>query len=164
MKVIKLLTLFLVTGFMSLVVSCGTEQDTFDEAAQYAEDLEAIDQYITDNNITDTLHHWTDIRYKVHTEGTGLQARVGDFILVDYKGYFLDGEVFDQGLFGNSPPVVLNSSSMILGWYYMCQDMQEGDSITIYLPSAYAYGRQGQSAVPPNTPLIFDMKMIRVGE
>ena len=164
MKVIKLFAFILSAGLLVLTWSCGAEEDTFDDAAQFAEDLEAIDTYITENNITDTLHHWTGIRYKVHTEGTGLQARVGDFILVDYKGYFLDDEVFDEGLFGDEPPRVLNSSSMIVGWYYMCQEMQEGDSLTIYIPSKYAYGRTGQGDVPANTPLAFNMKMVRVGE
>ena len=166
MKRTKLFILGLAAGLAIFTLSCGEEEDNFDEIAQYAEDLEAIDKYIIENNITDTLHHFLGIRYKIHEQGTGLQARVGDQILVDYKGYFLDGEVFDEGLFGDNPPVVLNSGSMISGWYFMCQEMQEGDSMTIWLPSVYAYGQRGSASgtVPPNTPLIFDMKMLRVGE
>ena len=73
-------------------------EDTFDEVAQYEEDLVAIDQYLVDKNLVDdTLHHWTGIRYIVHEEGDGIQARPGDKIVVDYKGYFLDDEVLILG-------------------------------------------------------------------
>lgn len=164
MKMSRLLLVGLGLSLSALTFSCSGSEDTFDEAKQFAEDLQAIDNYITENNITDTLHHWTKIRYKVHEEGTGSQARVGDPILVDYKGYLLDGVVFDSGRFGDNPKIILNSNSMINGWYYMCQEMQEGDSMTIFIPSRYGYGQTGsRGAIPPNTPLIFDMKMIRVG-
>jgi len=157
---------YLLIGIVVLGLGCSEEEDTFDEVAQYAEDLTAIDKYITDNNLAnDTLHHWTGIRYIIHDEGTGIDARVGDKILVDYKGYFLDDEVFDEGLFGDDPPVILNSGSMISGWYYMCQEMSEGDVYTIFLPSVYAYGENGSgTSIPPNTPLVFDLELIRVGE
>ena len=166
MKVTRLVLLVISVGLTFLTISCNDEENSFDEIAQYAEDLEAIDKYIIDNNITDTLHHPLGIRYKIHEEGTGIQARVGDQIVVDYKGYFLDGQVFDQGTFGGDPPVILNSASMINGWYFMCQEMQEGDSMTIYLPSVYGYGQSGSpsGAIPPNTPLAFEMKMLRVGD
>lgn len=165
MKLTRLIIMALFASLALFTFSCGAEEETFDEVAQYAEDLEAIDKYIIENNITDTLHHFLGIRYKYHEEGTGLEARVGNQILVDYKGYFLDGEVFDQGKFGDDPPIILNSASMISGWYFMCQEMQEGDSMTIFLPSVYAYGQRGSTsgAVPPNTPIAFDMKMLRVG-
>lgn len=165
MKITRVFILALLGSLALFTLSCGEEEDTFDEVAQFAEDLEAIDEYITENNITDTLHHYTGIRYKIHTEGIGgVKALVGDQILVDYKGYFLNNEVFDQGKFGDDPPVILNSASMINGWFFMCQEMREGDSITIYVPSVYGYGQRGSSgAIPPNTPLIFDMKMLRVG-
>ena len=166
MRITKLLLITLVSGLALLTFSCSEETSNFDEVAQYAEDLEAIDKYIIEKNITDTLHHFLGIRYKIHETGGGIPARVGDRILVDYKGYFLDDEVFDQGLFGDNPPVILNSGSMISGWYFMCQEMREGDSLTIWLPSVYAYGQRGSGsgAVPPNTPLVFDMKLLRVGE
>lgn len=162
MKGIKFYLIGFSIAFFTL--SCTPEEDTFDEIAQYAEDLTAIDKYINENNVTDTLHHWTGIRYKIHEKGNGIQARVGDKLVVDYKGYFLDKEVFDEGIIGEDQPFLLNSGSMINGWYFMCQEMQEGDSLTIFIPSNYAYGRNGAGTIPPNTPLAFDMRMLRVGD
>lgn len=158
MKVIKYLFLSLV------IISFGcqsAEEETFDEVAQFNEDLELIDQYILDKSLVDdTIRHWTGIRYIVHEEGGGVKARIGDIVSVDYKGYFLNDEVFDQGEFR----VVLNSSGMILGWYYMLQEMDEGDSISIYMPSFYGYGQSGSGSIAPNTPLAFDMRLLKVGD
>lgn len=160
MRIVKILLFVLVLG----IIGCNKEaEDTFDPYAQQAADLEKIDNYLGTNGITDTIHHYTGIRYQVHTEGAGLHARVGDKIKVSYSGRLLDTEeVFDPGTVPFE--AILNSGSMILGWYYMCQEMQEGDSITIYIPSAYGYGRDGTSGIPGNSCLIFDMKMLRVGE
>lgn len=160
MKAIKFLSLGL------LIISFGCQsgvEDTFDEVAQYNEDIELIDQYIIDKSLVDdTLHHWTGIRYIVHEEGDGIQARVGDIVSVDYKGYYLDDEVFDPG--SNIFKAVLNSSGMITGWYHMLQEMKEGDSISIYMPSFYGYGTRGSASIPPNTPLAFDMRLLKVGD
>lgn len=147
----------------ALSVGCKEEEDTFDEVAQYQADLELIDQYIADNAITDTLHHETGIRYKIVEAGDGIQARVGDKLRVSYEGRLLENdEVFDSS---EQFDFVLNSGSVILGWYYMCQEMQEGDTFTVYLPSVYGYGQSGSgSAIPPNATLIFDITLIRVGE
>ncbi len=153
----------LIVVFSALVLGCKEEEDTFDEVAQYQKDLELIDEYITNNAITDTLHHETGIRYKIVEAGTGLHARAGDKLRVSYEGRLLENdEVFDSS---EQFDFILNSGSVILGWFYMCQEMREGDTFTIFLPSAYGYGQTGSGGViPPNAALIFDITLIRVGE
>jgi FKBP-type peptidyl-prolyl cis-trans isomerase len=149
-------------ALVSITLSCNKEvEDTFDSVAQYQADLELIDQYITDNNITDTLHHSTGIRYIIQEEGTGIRAFAGDKLRVSYEGRFLSGEVFDSN---ESFDFILNAGSVIAGWYQMCQEMREGDTFTIFLPSLYGYGRSGSGSIPPNTVLVFDITLIRVGE
>lgn len=133
----------------------------FDELAQFEADLENIDQYIAENGLAgDTIHHWTGIRYIIKEEGGGIRARAGDPIKVDYSGRLLDDTEFDSGTF----TTILNAGKMINGWYHMCQEMDEGDKFTVFIPSRYAYGESGSGSIPPNSPLIFEMYMIRVGE
>ena len=130
---------------------------------QFEIDLELIDNWIADpvNEVTDTLHHQTEIRYTINKQGSGLKAQVADVLRVKYEGRFLEsGAVFDSS---ESFDFVLNSGSIILGWYYMLQEMREGDEFTIYLPSFYAYGTRGNGSIPPNTVLVFDITLIRVG-
>lgn len=163
MKVTKFL--FISLALLGLGCSTQEEEDMFDEAAQFEADLEAIDQYIVDNGLTDdTIHHSTGIRYIIKEEGTGIKPRVGDVIKVDYAGRLLDDTVFDSG--ENGPfETNLNTGRMILGWYYICQEMNEGDKFTVFIPSLYGYGKNGSGgSVPPNSPLIFEMHMLRVGE
>lgn len=152
------------------IISFGCTDDPveeFDEIAQYAADLTAIDKYINENNLaSDTLHHWTGIRYIIKEEGTGIRAFKGNQIEVEYEGRLLNDVVFDSGILGADYPVLLNlSSGIIYGWYYMCQEMDEGDKFTVFIPSKYAYGqRGGGDEIPPNSPLIFEMHMLKVGE
>ena len=152
----------LVGGLMIFTLGCdNTIDDPFDEAAQFAIDIDLIDNWFADTTITDTLHHPTRIRYTINKKGDGIRAQVADVIRVKYEGRFLDtGEVFDSS---ESWDTVLNSGGMILGWYYMLQEMDEGDEFTIYLPSFYAYGPSGRAPILPNTILVFDITLIRVG-
>ena len=152
----------LVGGLMIFTLGCdNTIDDPFDEAAQFAIDIDLIDNWFADTTITDTLHHPTKIRYTINQNGNGVKAQVSDVLRVSYEGRFLEtGVVFDSS---ESFDFVINSGGIILGWYYMLQEMKEGDEFTIYLPSFYAYGPTGNGSIPPNTILVFDITLIRVG-
>lgn len=159
MKVTK----YLLIGLVLLAMGCGDDNgdDMFDEAAQFEADIEAIDKYIVENGLAeDTLHHFTGIRYIIKEKGTGIRARAGDPIKVDYSGRLLDDTEFDSGTFNT----ILNAGNMINGWFQMCLIMDEGDKFTVFLPSRFGYGKLGSGSIPPNSPLIFEMHMIRVGE
>ena len=128
---------------------------------QLAIDLELIDNWLADSSIADVLQHPSEIRYTINEKGTGIRAQVADVLRVSYEGRFLTtGEVFDSN---TSFDFVLNSGSIILGWYFMLQEMDEGDTFTIYLPSQLAYGTRGNGTIPPNALLVFDITLIRVG-
>ena len=157
MKVTK----FLLIGLALLALGCSDDDgdDMFDEAAQFEADLEAIDQYIIDNGLVDdTLHHSSGIRYIIREKGTGIRARVGDQVKVDYAGRLLDDTEFDSGVLQQA----LNTR-VIHGWYFMLQEMDEGDKFTVFIPSRYGYGQNGSGSIPPNSPLIFEMYLIKVG-
>ena len=158
---------FLLVGLMMFTFGCNTT--TFEEPISVIEqleiDLEIIDNWIGDPDnqivIEDTLHHESEIRYTINEKGTGIRAQVADVLRVSYEGRFLTtGEVFDSN---TSFDFVLNSGSIILGWYFMLQEMDEGDTFTIYLPSQLAYGARGNGTIPPNALLVFDITLIRVG-
>ena len=123
-------------------------------------DLELIDSWLAENAIEDVLYHSTNIRYTINNKGTGIRAKVGDVLKVSYEGRFLDGEVIDSN---ESFDFVLSAGSVILGWFYMVQEMQEGDEFTIYLPSHFGYGTRGSSSILPNSVLVFDITLIQVG-
>jgi FKBP-type peptidyl-prolyl cis-trans isomerase FkpA len=158
----KHLSLFLIVIGLSFACSTDNTIDTtISVEEQLAIDIALIDNWLADSSITNVLQHPTEIRYTVNKQGTGLEAQVADVLRVKYEGRFLDtGVVFDSN---ESFDFVLNSGSIILGWFYMLQEMREGDEFTIYIPSKYAYGTRGNRSIPPNTVIVFDIELIRVG-
>lgn len=157
----KKLNILLILVVLSFGCNDNNIIDTFSEAEQLEIDLDLIDNWLADSSITNVLEHPTEIRYTINKQGTGLKAQVADVLRVKYEGRFLDtGGVFDSN---DSFDFVLNSGSIILGWFYMLQEMREGDEFTIYIPSKYAYGTRGNGSIPPNTVIVFDVELIRVG-
>jgi len=157
----KKLNILLILVVLSFGCSDNNIIDPISEAEQLEIDLDLIDNWLADSSITNVLEHPTDIRYTINKQGTGLKAQVADVLRVKYEGRFLDtGLVFDSN---DSFDFVLNSGSIILGWFYMLQEMREGDEFTIYIPSKYAYGTRGNGSIPPNTVIVFDVELIRVG-
>lgn len=144
---------------MIMLLSACDDEEPISVVDRFNKELEDIDNYLAENNITDTLiHDPSSIRYTIEAEGSGLSPLLSDSIYVDYEGRLLytDG-VFDSGEdFGT----ILDYT--IAGWEIMVQEMQEGDRYIIYVPSYYAYGSNGSSSIPPNSPLIFDITLKRV--
>jgi FKBP-type peptidyl-prolyl cis-trans isomerase FkpA len=132
------------------------------EAEQLVIDLELIDNWIAENGIQDVQIHSSKIRYTINEIGAGTIApKLSDIVKVNYEGRFLDtGTKFD----GN-PSLDFILSQTIPGWQIMVQEMKEGDSFTIYLPSAYGYGNRGSGpgGIPPNTVIVFDIKLLKIG-
>ena len=150
--------LIIITG---LFFGCSpTVDNSLTDEEQYKLDLELIDAYILENEIQDVLIHSSDIRYTIKETGGGISPDASDIVKVDYIGKFLENDV----VFDSNAGIEFVLSQTIAAWVIMVQEMQEGDSYTIYVPSIYAYGRNGsQPNIPPNSVLIFDIKLIRVG-
>jgi FKBP-type peptidyl-prolyl cis-trans isomerase len=157
----KKLNILLILVVLSFGCNDNNIIEPISEAEQLEIDLDLIDNWLADSSITNVLHHPTEIRYTINKQGSGVPARVADVLRVKYEGRFLDtGLVFDSN---ETFDFVLNSGSIILGWFFMLQEMREGDEFTIYIPSKYAYGTRGSGTIPPNTVIVFDIELIRVG-
>ena len=91
-------------------------------------------------------------------EGTGDPIRFNDGVLVEYEGRLADGKTFDSS---NGKPVPMLPSQLIPGFSEALQNMREGGSYSIRIPSALAYGAQGagNGEIPPNADLLFDIKI-----
>lgn len=127
--------------------------------SQKAKDAKIIDDFLAEKNIkaeTDT----SGIRYVLHSNGGGQKPGVTDCVEVNYHGYFLnDGQTFDRN---NNISFPLNG--VIRGWTYSVPKMGVGDSATFYIPSGLAYGPRGNGRIPGDAILVFDIKLLKVGE
>lgn len=158
MKFKCLSAIFLMIGLSACLNNDDNPTISFDPIAQFNEDQMEIEEYLAANNIDATFDSLTAVYYLIENEGTGANPTVNSSVEVKYKGYFLNGDVFDQ-----SPPdttVSFPLSGVILGWQLGIPLFQKGGSGKLFLVSGLAYGPSGQGPIPPNTPIVFDVELV----
>jgi hypothetical protein len=96
-------------------------------------------------------------------EGTdGEPAESTDTVLMHYTGWLLDGTVFDNSVAKNSP-LNMPLSNLIAGWQRGIPGMKPGGIRRLFIPSELGYGSRGAGAsIPPNSDLIFEVKLLRL--
>ncbi|MCO6505511.1 MAG: FKBP-type peptidyl-prolyl cis-trans isomerase [Snodgrassella sp.] len=104
------------------------------------------------------------LQYKINHAGSGKKPQATDMVTVQYEGRLIDGTVFDSTAQRNNKPATFPLNGVIPGWTEGLQLMSEGSDFTFYIPANLAYGDQSPtSAIPANSVLIFDVKLIKVG-
>jgi FKBP-type peptidyl-prolyl cis-trans isomerase len=126
-----------------------------DYAAQNDTD---ILKYIEDNNLNATKTD-SGLYYVINNEGTGSTPTSTSQVLVAYKGYFLDGSVFDQS---DSNGVSFGLDQVIEGWTEGITYFKEGGDGTLLVPYYLGYGINGYSVIPGGSILAFDINLINV--
>ena len=107
------------------------------------------------------------IYFKTTEPGNGDKVGKGKNVTVDYLGYLVDGTLFDasKGFHpqGHDPlSFKTGAGQMIPGFDYMVQDMKLGETRTIIIPPALAYGENGYPGViPSNAYICFDIKVLK---
>ena len=107
------------------------------------------------------------IYYKTTKTGSGSKCGKGKNANVDYKGYLVDGTVFDgsSGMIQGGHEALnftTGAGQMIPGFDSMVQDMTKGEVRTFVLPPDLAYGERGYPGVIPESAYIaFDVKLNR---
>ena len=130
------------------------------ELIDYAvENEQEIATYLEDNLITTAIRSDSGLYYVIDEEGTGATPIETSNVTVAYKGYFTDGEVFDESLLSGA---TFNLDEVIPGWTEGIQYFSEGGKGTLIIPSHLAYGRYGYSSIPGGAVLLFDVELISV--
>lgn len=131
--------------------------------AKAAEDS-LLNNYLTTNKIK-VAPTTTGLYFVQKTAGKGVQAEAGKLVSVHYTGKLLDGTVFDSSVERGEPiEFVLGSGQVIPGWEEGIAMMKEGGKATLIIPSALAYGERGNQAIPPCSPLVFDVELVKVND
>ena len=103
------------------------------------------------------------IYFKTTKEGNGEKAGYGANVSTHYKGYFVDGKVFDSSEGREPLDFMTGIGRMIIGYDLMTQDMKKSEKRTVILPPQFAYGEQGiPGAIEPNSFLVFDIELVDV--
>lgn len=102
------------------------------------------------------------LQYLIEEAGNDVKPGPQDTVWVTYKGSLIDGTVFDQTV--DASPISFTLNRVISGWSEGLQLLGEGGKATLYIPSNLAYGEAGNQAIGPNSTLIFDVTLERVGK
>ena len=103
------------------------------------------------------------LQYEVLTEGTGASPKATDKVRCHYEGRLTDGTVFDSSV-ERGEPATFAVGQVIAGWVEGLQLMSEGAAYRLFIPSELAYGEHGTGPIQPNSALIFDVQLIKVGK
>lgn len=127
-----------------------------DRRLQSEKDDEIIKQYVADNGLN-AIRTESGLYVVVTEEGTGGNCISSSNVKVNYKGYYTSGTVFDEA--ENASFALPNT---IAGWQEGIPYFNEGGYGKLIVPSRLAYKDNGSGSIPPNTVLVFDIKLLDV--
>ncbi|MFK5855303.1 MAG: FKBP-type peptidyl-prolyl cis-trans isomerase [Bacteroidota bacterium] len=143
-QIIKIFTfLFLIV----IVLSCKKDvnQPEIDNAL--------IHTYIYEHDLDGTFTS-SGLYYVINEPGLGSHPTINDKVNCSYKGYTLDGVVFDQNDY-----IEFGLDRVIVGWQEGIQLIGKGGKIKLIIPSGLAYGSSGSGSIGPNKVLVFDVTL-----
>ena len=101
----------------------------------------------------------TGLCYKIIEPGNDKKAVSDmDTVWVDYRGALLDDTVFDE-----NENINFTLGRVIPGWSQGMKLIGEGGKIKLVIPGDLAYGEYGNRGIEPNSTLIFDVTLNKVG-
>lgn len=126
----------------------------------------SLKEYATKNNIK-TVQSALGVLVEIATEGTGEKPTDGSHAKVMYRGYLMDGKVFDanMGVDARSKEpidVVFGRGGVIPGFEDGLKYFNKGAKGRILIPAALAYRDQANQGIPANSNLIFDIEVTDV--
>ncbi|HSJ11355.1 MAG TPA: FKBP-type peptidyl-prolyl cis-trans isomerase [Gillisia sp.] len=136
-------------------ISCGDDDQPVDYISLNEKEIQ---QYLVNKNLQAEKSP-SGLYYIIENEGTGLHPTTTDQVRVAYKGYFLNGSVFDQ----SAPEgISFNLQQVIRGWTEGITYFKEGGSGLLLIPSHLGYGFQDYRGIPGGSVLIFEINLIKV--
>jgi len=99
------------------------------------------------------------VKYEVVKSGSGPIAQNGQKVRVKYEGRLAKtGKKFDSG----AVEFNLGAGEMISGFDIGVKGMLKSEERQLFIPSRMGYGSQRTGAIPPNSDLIFTMKLLDI--
>ena len=132
-----------------------------EEIAQ--ETLEQGSLFLDENSKqSDVVTLKSGLQYKVINEGEGPKPESADSVVVHYEGRLLDGTLFDSS-YERGRPASFQLNQVIQGWSEGLQEMPEGSTWMLYIPTHLAYGSQGvPGLIGANETLTFKVELKEV--
>ncbi|MSU45202.1 MAG: peptidylprolyl isomerase [Candidatus Zambryskibacteria bacterium] len=95
--------------------------------------------------------------------GDGDEALIGNRVVVNYTGHFVNGEVFDSSLVRKEPfQFVLGVGQVIKAWDDGIVGMRVGGKRILSVPPELGYGTNDYGPIPGGSTLIFEVELLKV--
>lgn len=156
------------------IIRKGKKAKAFDAPDAFTEEMalfeERKQQKVADamnkfNSLTEGFEETeSGLRYKItQVNERGSKPNQGDRVAVHYKGTFMDGNEFDSSYGkGNPLTIAIGVGQVIPGWDEGIMLLREGEKASLAIPSELAYGERGVGPIPPNTPLFFEVELVKI--
>jgi FKBP-type peptidyl-prolyl cis-trans isomerase len=95
--------------------------------------------------------------------GTGPEVKTGNNIVVHYRGWLTDGQIFDES-YGRGEPFSFTPGQrrVITGWEDGTIGMQVGGKRRLVVPPVAGYGNSAVGTIPASSVLVFDIELLAV--
>ena len=120
-----------------------------------ASEKDQMTGYAAKNNIT-YVSDPSGVLYQIITAGNSNKPRLTSTITVTYTGKLMNDQTFDSGT------ITFPLNNLIPGWQIALPLIGEGGQIKILIPSSLGYGSNGSGEIPGNSPLYFDVSLLKV--
>ena len=141
---------FVVLCALFTLGSCSKDVVTVEE--QFTIDSQLIEDYLKSKNIT-AEKTFDGVYYVIENSGGDIKPKITNTLTVTYKGYFLDGVIFDS-----AEKAVFPLSVTIQGWQIGMPKFGKGGKGKLFSPSKWAYGTSAQPG-RSNAVLVFDIEI-----
>jgi len=150
----------IITITLLLVVAAACSKTT-DVADYSATDKKIIEDYLAANNLT-AQSTASGLYYIIEKPGGSYHATINSQVSALYKGYLINGTVFDQSTLSYNNPATFALTSVIAGWQEGIPLVGVGGKIKLLVPSAMGYGSVAKTTIPANSVLIFDIEIVDI--
>ncbi len=100
--------------------------------------------------------------YYITQKGKGPNYVKGQPARANYRGYFLNGNIFDSS-YSRGIPINFKAGMMVAGWNEAMSFMNPGTNAMLLIPSHLAYGKKGfANFVGPDEVLGFDIELLHL--
>lgn len=125
------------------------------------EDKKSVDEqiktYLTKKKIR-CQHSPSGLYYRIENAGEGKTIQFQDYVSFRYKGYFLNGEQFDNQV----EPVRFQVKELIPAWKEIMLELKAKSRVYMVVPPHLGYGNQALDDIPANSILIFELEVVDV--
>ena len=145
--------LWIVVFVAAFMAGCKKEKCGYNECELKApaSEIQAVQNYLASQNITNAVQHCSGLYYVIDTLGTGQYPNACASVAARYKGMLINGNIFDQGA------TTFSLREVIPGWRNGVPLVRAGGKIRLFIPPTLGYGASGYGPVPGNAVIVFEV-------